>query len=197
FAKFVEWPAHAFTSADEPIILGILGADPFGNSLKPLEEKTAGGRRLAIKRFPSAEALEKCHILFVSRSSVKDLSQILTTARNWNVLTVGETRGFTEAGGIINFILVVIAYLEDAPRRLEQLREAISAMNAPAIREVAHSLKSSSANLGALNLSSLFKELEMMSRSHSLEKASELLSKIEIEYVAVEAALKAELGGRM
>jgi len=106
FAKFVEWPANAFTSADEPIILGILGADPFGDSLKPLEEKTAGGRRLVIKRFVSAEALEKCHILFVSRSSAKDFPQILPTTRNWNVLTVGEVRGFTEAGGIINFVLV-------------------------------------------------------------------------------------------
>jgi len=94
-------------------------------------------------------------------------------------------------------IKVVTAYLDDTPRRLQQLREAISSLSAPAIREVAHSLKSSSANLGALNLSSLFKELEMMSRNNSLDKASELLSRIEKEYVAVEAALKAELGGRM
>jgi len=105
FAKFVEWPADAFTSANEPLVLGILGADPFGDSLRSLEDKSAGGRKIVIKRFADAEALEKCHILFISRSLAKDLPQILTTTRNWNVLTVGEMRGFAEAGGIINFVL--------------------------------------------------------------------------------------------
>ena len=106
FAKFVEWPTDAFSSPSEPLTLGVLDTDPFGDTLKILEDKSAGGRRINIKRFDSVQQLDRCHILFISNSEKGNLPQILTLIKKWNVLTVGEMKGFAEAGGVINFILI-------------------------------------------------------------------------------------------
>src|SRR6266487_3292054 len=41
FARFVEWPAAAFTNAHCPVVVGVLGKDPFGRNLEQaLEGKT-------------------------------------------------------------------------------------------------------------------------------------------------------------
>ena len=36
FAEFVEWPAYAFPDASAPIVLGVIGEDPFGDALEKL-----------------------------------------------------------------------------------------------------------------------------------------------------------------
>ena len=102
-----------------------------------------------------------------------------------------------EKGGSANLLSKVITrYLTDSTTRLQRLREAIDSMDASAVQERAHSLKSSSANLGALTLSAFLKELEMMGRMNSLQNAQELFLKIETEYRAVERALRAEVQRR-
>jgi len=48
FAKFVEWPSAAFSQADSPIVIGVLGTDPFGGVLDHLvEDKKIGQRDLS------------------------------------------------------------------------------------------------------------------------------------------------------
>jgi HPt (histidine-containing phosphotransfer) domain-containing protein len=88
---------------------------------------------------------------------------------------------------------IITIFLNDSPERLEELRKAVNSGDAPSINRIAHTLKSSCANLGAMNLSSHFKEMEAMGRTNSIEQAPELLSQIEVEFKAVEAALRAEL----
>ncbi len=52
FAKFVEWPAQAFKSADEPIGVCVLGPNPFGASLsKVVAGKVVGNRNSRCVRF--------------------------------------------------------------------------------------------------------------------------------------------------
>ena len=55
-----------------------------------------------IKRVMDIEDLEECHILFISSSERRNLSQILRIVRNKSVLTVGDTKGFAYSGVIIN-----------------------------------------------------------------------------------------------
>src|SRR5437899_846096 len=67
FAKFVEWPADAFADPHAPIVLGVVGEDPFGNVLdKIVLGKTVNGRGLVIKRLKPGPDLRNCHILFLS-----------------------------------------------------------------------------------------------------------------------------------
>jgi hypothetical protein len=102
FAKFVEWPAGLFVDDNSPIILCVIGYDPFGEALDVMREKTIGRRNILIKRVMDIEDLEECHILFISSSERRNLSQILRIIRNKSVLTVGDTKGFACSGVIIN-----------------------------------------------------------------------------------------------
>ena len=88
---------------------------------------------------------------------------------------------------------VISLYIDNLPKQLDELRCAARSGDASTIQRVAHGVKSSSAIIGAMTLSSFFKELEDMGRLNSIDNASELVSRIEAEYRAVETALTAEL----
>jgi HPt (histidine-containing phosphotransfer) domain-containing protein len=70
----------------------------------------------------------------------------------------------------------------------------VQAQDADAIRQAAHSLKSSSANLGAVQLADLCKTLELCSREKKLSDTATFLNQIEIQYDQVQEALIVELG---
>lgn len=106
FAQFVEWPKEAFLHADDPMVIGILGEDPFGRSLDEIvANESAHGRRLVVRRFRTPEDLGHCHILFVPRAEEAGLAQALTALGRRRVLTVGETKDFARSG-MIGFELV-------------------------------------------------------------------------------------------
>jgi HPt (histidine-containing phosphotransfer) domain-containing protein len=98
------------------------------------------------------------------------------------------------SGGDPQFLAELIeTFLEDAPKLLRQLRAAEGAGDADTVRLVAHSLKANGAELGALALSELCKELEALGRSGRLDGASGLVDQIEVAYRHVEAELRAAL----
>jgi hypothetical protein len=105
FARFVEWPPAAFAKADSHIVLGILGENPFGNILEQtIQGKKVNSRELEVTKLPSPAGATNCHILFIGASDKARLAEILKGLGRASVLTVGETDGFTESGGIINFV---------------------------------------------------------------------------------------------
>jgi hypothetical protein len=105
FAKFVEWPSAAFADSTSPIVLGILGENPFGDVLeRTIRDKTINNRPLVVKGFRSSAEATNCHILFISTSEKARLPEILAGLRGASMLTVGETDRFTESGGMINFV---------------------------------------------------------------------------------------------
>jgi YfiR/HmsC-like len=107
FAKFVEWPSLAGTDLNLPIVVGILGEDPFGQDIEGvINGKTSNGRRLVIKRFSNLQSLAPCHILFVSSSQRNNLRQVFAAVAGSDVLTVGESDRFAESGGVIHFTMI-------------------------------------------------------------------------------------------
>jgi two-component system, sensor histidine kinase len=88
---------------------------------------------------------------------------------------------------------VISIYLDETPRLLEALESAIKQGDARTTNRVAHRLKSSSGNVGALALAALFKKLEDMGQSNSLDEADQVLAEISLESERVHRALTAEL----
>jgi len=86
---------------------------------------------------------------------------------------------------------VVDHYFSEAPCFIGKLREAVLADEAAAIRSIAHSFKSSSANLGALRLADYCREMESFGVNNEMTRTRELMGKIEEEYVTVSVALSA------
>jgi len=85
---------------------------------------------------------------------------------------------------------VVELYLSSTPTLLQTLREAESGGDAEKLKAAAHSFKSSSANLGALKLADVCKELETLGRAGSTVGALPLLIQVEEEYRMVREALQ-------
>jgi YfiR/HmsC-like len=104
FARFVDWPPAAFDSASAPIIIGIVGDDPFGEGIDRLiEHKTINGHPLEVRRFRDWKAVDKCHVLFVSGSNKQTAAKVIDAMRKSAVMTVGDAEGFALAGGVCNF----------------------------------------------------------------------------------------------
>lgn len=85
---------------------------------------------------------------------------------------------------------ILDAYLQTAPDNIYKLEQAINNKDAEQVRMQAHSLKGSSANIGAHDLSALCSELEQLAKNNTLNNATDLLAKIKTENVAVVAFLK-------
>ncbi len=109
FAKFVDWPATAFAQPDSPIVIGILGTDPFGNLIdRIVENKKIGARGFVVKRLKwntDLKDLKECKILFVGASEKAHIDDVVQIVKSLPILTVGETPGFAERGGVIRFVL--------------------------------------------------------------------------------------------
>jgi PAS domain S-box-containing protein len=99
-------------------------------------------------------------------------------------------RALQAPGGPNLLSRVIGLYLSGSPKLLEDLREAAVRRDADALRNASHTLKSSSANLGALSLSSLCKELETNAREGRVDDAAEAVAGIEAEYGRVKAFLE-------
>jgi hypothetical protein len=106
FARYVEWPAQAFHGPTDPIVICILGQNPFGTALEQaISGKLIGDRALAIRQVSGVQPGSSCHILYVSAAERKRFRSAAATLRGVGVLTVGEAPGFASEGGVINFKL--------------------------------------------------------------------------------------------
>lgn len=88
---------------------------------------------------------------------------------------------------------VINNYFGSSQQLMETLRHALRDGEPTAIQKAAHSIKSSSATLGAETLATLCKKLESMGREKNTENAWDILSEIEAEYERVKCALRGEL----
>lgn len=105
FAQFVEWPAEAFSDARSPIVIGVLGDDPFGDLLdEAVSGEVVKNRTLVVERYDRAEQARTSHILFISPSESEKYGEIFGALQGRAVLTVGETDDFTRQGGMVRFI---------------------------------------------------------------------------------------------
>jgi len=86
---------------------------------------------------------------------------------------------------------LIDTYLSDAIDQLAALDAAIGAADAAALTRPAHSLKSSSVNVGALDLGRVGRELEEQGRAGRLEGAAERVADARRQFEAVREALLA------
>jgi hypothetical protein len=106
FSQFVDWPPQTFADPNAPIVIGVLGNDPFGVSLDDVVRgEVVKGHPLVVHRSHRVEDLVDCHILFISRSERTRLGSILKALQGRNILTVSDVEGFARAGGVICFVL--------------------------------------------------------------------------------------------
>ena len=110
-----------------------------------------------------------------------------------NQKTLDSLRALQKEGAPDILTKIIRVYLEEAPKLLAQIDAAIATADSLAVQQKAHSLKSSSANLGALQLTNFCKALETCGREATLAETPQLLEQIRMELVRVEEALTLEM----
>lgn len=106
FAKFVEWPEKTFADGHTPLMLCVLGQDPFGPALDALTEKSVKGRPLRITRLSQPSNVGGCHILFIDRTEIPHARTILSALSDKAVLTVCDDERCAQQGLMINLLTV-------------------------------------------------------------------------------------------
>jgi PAS domain S-box-containing protein len=84
-------------------------------------------------------------------------------------------------------------FMEDATRLIGALHDSLAAGDTHVFERTAHTLKSSSASLGATSLSAMCREMEATGRAGSLDGAPELLARAKAEFERVKAAMAPEI----
>jgi HPt (histidine-containing phosphotransfer) domain-containing protein len=152
---------------------------------------SAQGLRLAYARPASPAALDD-----------RNAASAGTTAREANVgadsgvldrAALAGIRALERPGWGDLLRRVIDRYSEDAPRLVASMRAAAANEDAHALQVAAHTLKSASANIGAVALAGLCKSMELTGRSGVTAGAAEALPELERELERVASALQAEL----
>lgn len=94
-------------------------------------------------------------------------------------------------GGDESFLAELIqTFLEEAPRMLAEIRQALGEQDAEHLRRAAHSLKSNAAQFGAGQLQALSLQIEQLGKADDLDRAAPLIGKAEAEFQTVRTALE-------
>ena len=102
FCRFIDWPEFAFSSPTEPLVIGVLGDDPFGSMLlEAVQGERFRGRPIEIERYRSPREVGRCHLLFVTGEETARMNEILAATAGKSIVTVGESEMFVQRGGMI------------------------------------------------------------------------------------------------
>ena len=125
FTKFIDWPPQCFSATTSPLSIGVLERDAVAAEIIATSlqgKRTPTGRALEVRRFTGLDEAvgANCHILFVTRGAGVSAAAVRDALRGRPVLVVGESEGFAERGGVINFVLSGdVVRFEINPRRAE------------------------------------------------------------------------------
>lgn len=119
--RFIEWPEEALPNSDSPLVIGVMAPDRFVEIIqRAAEGRTVNGHPLQIRR-PQGREFQNCHVLFMSEPAWRRGRRLVEVLKNRPILTVGESQGFAQSGGIANFRLednrVLLEVNDEAAKR--------------------------------------------------------------------------------
>lgn len=104
FAAFVDWRASAFGATDAPLVICVVGRDPFGTVLnRAATGQTAHGRRLEVRRPAGQAALAACQIAYVGADTPVEWADRLDALPGVLVVT---DQTVSPRRGVVHFVLV-------------------------------------------------------------------------------------------
>ncbi len=104
-----------------------------------------------------------------------------------------EIRALERKGAQQLLARLIGLYLRDAPRLVGELGQAMAGNDHENLRAIAHTLKSSSANLGAVDFAGICREIETAARAGQPERVARQIGNLPQEFARVETALHAIL----
>lgn len=98
FAAYTKWPDRQ----GQDLNLCIYGEDPFGEHLQHLQQKKINGYEIIIQYTKNINDLSNCQMIFITRSVIGNLDDIITLSHEKPILTVADTPGAASQGIMLN-----------------------------------------------------------------------------------------------
>jgi hypothetical protein len=93
-AQFTQWSSDAFERPDSPIVICVLGENPFGDALEAaVRGETAHGRTFVVRHHRFVDQVKSCHILFIAGAGPRLARDIRAALAGRSVLTVSDIDG--------------------------------------------------------------------------------------------------------
>lgn len=106
FTKFVEWPEAKFAATNSPIVIGVLGRNPFGAALaETVRDRKVNGREIQVRQVNTVAEVRGLHVLFLGAAEPNGFEVLEAAVKEGAVLGVGESETFLQRGGTIRFVL--------------------------------------------------------------------------------------------
>ena len=102
FARFIQWPDHAFANENTPMKVTVFGGPEVFQDFQKMNGAKVGSRKIQLVHGETPEDAQNCHIVFLARTQRDLWPRIQTALKDAPTLTIGEMNGFLEGGGIIN-----------------------------------------------------------------------------------------------
>lgn len=106
FISYTTWPRSSFERRDSPIVVMVVGGDPFGKRLdQALGDKKIDGRRVVVQRSRSVPREIDAHVVFEGSLARKDRAELLKRCASKSILLCGERSGYAKDGAHCNFFM--------------------------------------------------------------------------------------------
>jgi hypothetical protein len=103
---FTDWPESAFSSAEAPLVIGVLGQTPITTPLARIVAKeTRRGRPLTLLHVSTLTQAKGCHVLFLASSEMSRWRASRDQLSGLPILTVSDADKFAEQGGAVQFAI--------------------------------------------------------------------------------------------
>ncbi len=104
FIRFTNWPADHISTQTGKLRLCVSGDEYVQKAFRKIDKKSSGKRVLRVNSIQNPLYIGRCDVLFYSGKNRSLLARMLSATQGRPVLTIGDVRGFTDSGGIINMI---------------------------------------------------------------------------------------------
>ena len=103
FLRYTQWPAGSAGSTAAPIVVCLLGGDPFAGHLQPMAGRTVNQRVIEIRNLRTIDETQVCALLFVNAAEMPRWPELRAALATKPMLTVSNFEGFADSGGMIEF----------------------------------------------------------------------------------------------
>lgn len=104
-ARYVDWPADAFSSESTPLTICTPGRGRLATALESLQGKVVKGQPVLVRHLGSSSELTGCHLLVLGSEDRRLIAPLLDKARRLPILTIGDLPGFSREGGMVELLL--------------------------------------------------------------------------------------------
>lgn len=132
FIKFTDWPLARLESSPVLQVCILSVREPLRTAMGVLDGKTALGREMKLRTLEGADSAETCHVLVLGDVLAQRTPPLQRLAQARSILTIGESEGFIDAGGMIG--LLVLDHKVRFEINLEAVRNAKINLSAQLLR---------------------------------------------------------------